>query len=82
MYIWLNHSNRNNHIKKVLLVVKNIDHIFCMASELLEFDKLCLFLILDGTLINDNGYLESLDKATVLISEWRNRCVKCLFILV
>ena len=38
-----------------------------MANELLESDKLRLFLLLDGTLIHDNEYLESLENATELI---------------
>lgn len=37
-----------------------------MASELLESDKLRLFLLLDGTLIHDNEYLESLENSTKL----------------
>ena len=38
-----------------------------MVSKLLESDKLCLFLLLDGTLIDDNKYLESLETASELI---------------
>ena len=38
-----------------------------MASELIESDKLHLFLFLDCTWISDNKCLESLDTTTELI---------------
>ena len=50
-----------------------------MASELLESDKLRLFLLLDGTLIHDNEYLESLENATELIVGTGEQTQKLLF---
>ena len=50
-----------------------------MASELLESDKLRLFLLLDGTLIHDNEYLESLENATELIVCTEEQTQKLLF---
>ena len=44
--------------------MKNVDHLFRMASETLESDKLHLFLLSEGTRINDNEYLESLETGT------------------
>ena len=38
-----------------------------MASEIIESDRLRLFLLSDGTRIDDNEYLERLETATVLI---------------
>ena len=38
-----------------------------MASETIEADRLYLFLRLDGTRIDDNEYLESLENGTELI---------------
>ena len=38
-----------------------------MASEIIESDKLHLFLLSDGSLIDENQYLESLEIATELI---------------
>ena len=38
-----------------------------MASELLEFVELHLFLLSDGTQSNDNKYLQSLETNTELI---------------
>lgn len=38
-----------------------------MASEILETDMLHLFLLSDGTWIDDNKYLERLENATELI---------------
>ena len=66
MYFWLNYSDKNNNIKKIPVAVKNIDHLFGMASEIIESDKLYLFLLSGGTRINDNKYLESLETATEL----------------
>ena len=30
MYFWLNYYDGNNHIKRIRMVVKNIDHLFCI----------------------------------------------------
>ena len=38
-----------------------------MASEIIESDKLHLFLLSDGSRIDENQYLESLEIATELI---------------
>ena len=46
-----------------------------MASELLESIKLLLFLLLDGTLIDDNKYFKSLENATELTVCTRNGCL-------
>ena len=47
--------------------MKNIDHLFNMSSEIIEADRLHLFLLSDGTRIDDNEYLESLENGTELI---------------
>ena len=47
--------------------MKNIDLLFRMASKIIESDKLHLFLLSDGSRINENQYLESLEIATELI---------------
>ena len=59
MYFWLNYCNEN-HIEKIPVAVKSIDHLFNMASEIIEADKLHLFLLSDGTRIDQNEYLSSL----------------------
>ena len=66
MYFWLNYCDEN-HIERIPVAVKNIDHLFNLASETTEFDKLHLFLLSDGTQIDDNKYLESLENGTELI---------------
>ena len=48
MYFWLSYCD-GNHIERIPIVVKNIDHLFCMASEIIESDKLHLLLLSDGT---------------------------------
>ena len=63
---WLNYCDEN-HIERIPVGVKNIDHRFHMASETIEADKLHLFLLSDGTRIDENEYLSSLENETELI---------------
>ena len=57
--------------------MENIDHIFRMASEIINSDKLDLFLLSDGTQIDDNEYLESLENDKELISAQGSRSRNC-----
>ena len=66
MYFWLNYCDKN-HIERIPIAVKNINHLFNMASEIIEADRLHLFLLSDGTQIDDNEYLESLENSIELI---------------
>ena len=66
MYFWLNYCDKN-HIKRIPVSVKNMDHLFRMACEIIEFDIFNLFLLSDGTRIDDNEYLSSLENGTELI---------------
>ena len=65
-YFWLNYCNEN--IERIPVAVKNIDHLFNMASEIIEADRLHLFLLFDCTGIDDNEYLSSLENGTELIA--------------
>ena len=65
MYFWLNYCNEN--IERTPVAVKNIDHLFNMASEIIEADRLHLFLLSDNTRIDNNEYLSSLENGAVLI---------------
>ena len=67
MYFWLNYCDENHHIERIPVAVKNIDHLFNMVSEIIEVDKLHLFLLSDGSRIDDNEYLSSLENSTELI---------------
>ena len=67
MRFWLNYCDENHHIERISIVVKNIDHLFHMASEITEADTLHLFLLSDGARIDDNECLSSLVDATELI---------------
>ena len=68
MYFWFNHFNENtHHIERIPVGVKNIDHLHSLTSEITEADRLHLFLLSDGTRIDDNEYLESLERGTELI---------------
>ena len=66
MYFWLNYYD-DNHIERIPVALKNVDHLFNMVSEIIEADRLHLFLLSDGTRIDNNEYLESLGNGTELI---------------
>ena len=65
-YFWLNHCDEN-HIERIPVAMKDIDHFFNMASGIIEADKLHLFLLSNGTQIDENEYLSSLENGTELI---------------
>ena len=54
--------------KRIPVAVKNIDHLFNLASQITKADRLHLFLLSDSTRIDDNEYLESLENDTELIA--------------
>ena len=66
MYFWLNYCNEN-HIERIPVPVKNIDHLFNLASDIIEADRLHLFLLSGSTRTDYNEYLESLENGTELI---------------
>ena len=66
MYFWLNYCDEN-HIERIPVAVKNIDHLFNLASEIIEADRLHIFLLSDGTRIDEDEYLSSLENDTELI---------------
>ena len=61
MYFWLNYCDEN-HVEKIPIAVKNINHLFHLASEIIEAGGLHLLLLSDGTRIDDDEYLESLEQ--------------------
>ena len=67
MYFWLNYCDENHHIERICVAVKDADHLLSLASEMIKADRLHLFLLSDGTRIDDNEYLESLENGTELI---------------
>ena len=77
MYFWLNYCDEN-HIERIPVTVKNIDHLFNLACEIIEADRLHLFLLSDGTQIDDNEYLESLENGTELIVCMKEQIQKLL----
>ena len=66
MYFWLNYCDENQ-IERILIAWENVGHIFHLASEIIEADRFHLFLLFDGTWIDDNEYLSSLENGTELI---------------
>ena len=65
-----------NHIERVPVAAKNMDHLFNLASEIIKADRLHMFLLSDGTRIDDNEYLESLENGTELIVHTEERIQK------
>ena len=53
MYFWLNYCNENHHVERISVAVKNINHLFNLASETIKADSFYLFLFSDGTRIDD-----------------------------
>ena len=66
MYFRLNYCDKN-HIERVPIAVENIDHLFRLDSEIIEADRLHLFFLSDGTRIDEDEYLSSLEDDTELI---------------
>ena len=66
MYFSSNYCD-GNHIERIPIAVKDIDHLFHLASEIFEPDTLHLFLLSDGSRIDENGYLGNLETAAELI---------------
>ena len=66
MNFWLNYCDEN-HVERIPIPVKNINHLFHLASQIMEADTLHLFLLSDGTQFDDNEYVESLENGTELI---------------
>ena len=52
---------------RISIAVKDIYHLFNLASKIIKTDRLHLFLLSGGTRIDDNEYLESLENGTELI---------------
>ena len=77
MYFWLNYCDEN-YIERIPVAVKNIHHLFNLAREIIKVDRLHLFLLSDGTWIDDNEYLGSLENGTELIVCTEERIQKLL----
>ena len=67
MYFWLNYCDEN-HIERIPVAVKNMDHLFNLASQIIKADRFHLFLLTDGTRIDEDEYLSSLENGTELIA--------------
>ena len=54
MYFWLNYCDENHHIERIPIALGNIGHPFNLASQIIEADRIHLFLLSNGTRIDDN----------------------------
>ena len=82
MLCWLNYSN--NHVKIILIPMKNFEQLFWMVSELLsDLISDLLFLISDGSQANEYKVLylrgclikskQSIKCLTFLMNQWFSR---------
>ena len=46
MYFWLKYEN---HFERISVAVKNTDHLFHLAGEMMGADRFHLFFLPDGT---------------------------------
>ena len=54
IYFWLNYCDENHHIERIPTAVENMATIF--IYPVIEADRFHLFLISDGTRIDDNEF--------------------------
>ena len=66
MYFWLNYCDEN-YVERIPIAMENIGHLFHLASQIIKADRLHLFLLSDGTRIDEGEYLSSLEDGTELI---------------
>ena len=68
MYFWLSYWDEN-HVEKIPITVKNLNHLFHLASETIGTDRLHLVLLSDSTRIDEDclSILSSLEGGTELI---------------
>ena len=78
VYFWLNYCDENHPIERIPLLCENIDHLFHLASEIIKADRLHLFLLSDGTRIDEDEYLSSLEDGTELIISTEEQIQKLL----
>ena len=45
----------------------NMGHLFHLTSQIIDADRLHLFLLSDGTRIDDNEYLSKLENGTLIV---------------
>ena len=76
MYFWLNYFDEN-HVQRILIVGKNINRLFHLASEKIEADRVHMFLVSDGSRIDENECLSSLENGIELIV-WTEKYIKKL----
>ena len=66
MYFRLNYCDEN-HVERIPIPVKNINHLFHLTSEITKADGLHVYLLSDGPRIDEDECLSSLEEGTELI---------------
>ena len=66
IYIWLNYCGENR-IERIPIAVENIRHLFYLASQIMDGDGFHLFLLSEGSRIDGDEYLSSVEDGSDLI---------------
>ena len=64
--------------EKISAQVESLNEILSLSSEILRSESIYLFLFCDGTLIDDNDYLNTLDSGSELLACTTNQKEKFL----
>ena len=60
IYFWLSYCDKY-HVERISIAVENIDHLFHLVSQIMKADRLHLLLLSDGTRIDEDEYLSSIE---------------------
>ena len=77
MFFWLSYC-KENPVGKIFIKAKNINHLFRIAVELMGTGEFHLFLLSEGTEIDDNEYLSSLEDNIELLVSGEDQIQKLL----
>ena len=64
--------------EKISVNIESLNEILSLASELLHSECICLFLFFEGTLIDENDYLLTLDSGSELLAHRTDQKEKLL----
>ena len=68
MIFLLNFLCQEHSFEKISVQVESLGEILSLASEILHSESIRLFLFSEGTLIDDNNYLNTLDSGSELLA--------------
>ena len=81
LHFWLNYCDENR-VERILIAVKNINHLFHLASEITEADRLYLFLLSCDSCDSSLGSLEDVLPSTNILQSRKPLLRRCLFFFI